>query len=382
MPKCFVRIAYIIVWSIVLVSCSSVATVSDCPNIILKKSDKVGKLDLSDLSDTYTVFKPETTDESMISNILRIWRYKSCVYVLDNRNQILVFDESGKYLWKLNNRGTGPGEYTHLMDFAIDQKHDNILLLDYGRIIRYDLTGKYLDFIKSGDGVEISTDGRYAYMKCFDEENGKANRYSLKIIDLDTSTVTDALPVTDDWAPSCSPGFQTLTFSDGRVLFSRKFDSRIYFLYDKNASATYDIDWGTYTFQNISGEKYDCSEFFRLCRENEFIYSMGDMILSHSLCLFKTNLNLYGLIYRADDTIKLANNLTDTRLFPKSSPPFKSISVNGDTPEIAIVFNSVNSNFFATRCADPKIASVLSGMRDEDNPLLLLYTLKNDVKKL
>ena len=268
------------------------------------------------------------------------------------------------------------------MDFAIDQKHDNILLLDYGRIIRYDLTGKYLDFIKSGDGVEISTDGRYAYMKCFDEENGKANRYSLKIIDLDTSTVTDALPVTDDWAPSCSPGFQTLTFSDGRVLFSRKFDSRIYFLYDKNASATYDIDWSTYTFQNISGEKYDCSEFFRLCRENEFIYSMGDMILSHSLCLFKTNLNLYGLIYRADDTIKLANNLTDTRLFPKSSPHFKTISVNGDTPEIAIVFNSLNSNFFATRCADPKIASVLSGMRDEDNPLLLLYTLKNDVKKL
>lgn len=376
MLKHIAKIILVIIGSTVLCCCNHSDNNNGSPSIIFNQSDKIGKIDLSEISDNYLIFQPETTKESLISKIFRIWDYKSHIYILDNRNRILVFNSSGKYLWKLTNQGNGPGEYTRLMDFAIDQIHDQILLLDYGKILRYDLNGNYIDCIRINEGYEISTNGKYAYIKSFDEENGTANSYSLKIIDLETLAVTDDLPAINNCAPSCNSNMQTLTFSNGKVLLSRKFDSKIYALSNKNVSTVFDIDWGECAFPNITDKKYDCNEFFKLSRENNYIFSIGDIIMSDSLCLFKTNLNSFGLIDKTNNTIKLATSITDSRLFPDIAPPLKPISINGDLPEIAIVINSSNANFFASKCTDPKIATVLNTMEEDDNSVLILSTLK------
>lgn len=375
-PKYPCRILIGVILSLVLCCCNHSDNVDECPVITLNQSDKIEKIDLADISDSYLAFKPETTDESIISNICRVWHYKSCVYILDHKYQILVFDESGKYLWKLNKRGQGPGEYTRLLDFAIDQKHDYLLLLAYNKILRYDLKGNYIDTISTGDGYEIATDGKYAYVKPFDEENGEAVPYSLRVIDLETSKETDVLTAVNDCAPSCYSDMRMLTSSNGRVLFSRKFDSKIYLLSDGQASAEFDIDWGESAFPNTSDKKFDCKEYFKLSRENNYISSVGDMIMSDSLCLFRTNINSYGLIDRAGNTIKLAKNLSDTRLFANMPLPRKSISIDSDLPEIAVIINTTSAKFFALKCADPEIAATLGSMGEEDNPLLIISVLK------
>lgn len=371
------KIFIIIIGALAFNSCKHSDMSNDYPIIRLDKSDEIKKIDLSAITSEYKILKPETTSESLISKIRRVWNFKSYIYILDYRNQILVFDNStGKYSWKLCNIGNGPGEYSRLIDFAIDEVNDQILLLDYGKIIRYDLKGNYIDFINSGDAYEISTDGKYAYLKCFDEENEIANRYSLKIVDLETSAVTDALPVITNCAPSCSSDMRTLTYSDGKVFLSRKFDDKIYSLSNKSVNTLFNIDFGEYTFPNISDKKYDCNEFFRIARENNYIFCLGDVVMSDSLGLFKTNLNSYGLINKDANTIELAKNITNLRLFPDVAPPLKSIPVDGNLPEIAIVIQPSNANFFASICSDSIVATILSSMEETDNPLLIFSVLK------
>lgn len=98
--------------------------------------------------------------------------------------------------------------------------------------------------------------------------------------------------------------------------------------------------------------------------------------MSDSLCLFKTNLNSFGLIDKTNNTIKLATSITDSRLFPNIAPPLKSISINGDLPKIAIVIQPSNANFFASICSDSIVATILSSMEETDNPLLIFSVLK------
>ena len=376
MLKIIARIIPVIIWSLVLGCGRHSDNTDDCPVITINQSDIVEKIDLADVSESNLVFKPETTDASLISRICRVWHYKSCVYILDSSYQLLVFSETGKYLWKLDKRGSGPGEYSRLMDFAIDPTHDQLLLLCYDKILRYDLNGNYIDNVKTDDGYEISADGKYAYIKSFDQANGETIPFSLKIIDLKSLTVADALPAETDCAPSCMSKMQMLTFSGGKVLFSRKFDSKIYSLSDDSESAVFNINWGECAFPNTSDKKYDCEEFFKLSSENNYIYSIGDIIMSDSLCFFKTNLNSYGLIDRTVNTMKVAKRVTDTRLFPDMPIPLKLIPVDGDLPEIAAVITPSSAKFFALKCKDSNIANILETMDKEDNPVLILSVLK------
>ena len=96
MLKIIARIIPVIIWSLVLGCGRHSDNTDDCPVITINQSDIVEKIDLADVSESNLVFKPETTDASLISRICRVWHYKSCVYILDSSYQLLVFSETGK----------------------------------------------------------------------------------------------------------------------------------------------------------------------------------------------------------------------------------------------------------------------------------------------
>ncbi|MDD4646054.1 MAG: 6-bladed beta-propeller [Bacteroidales bacterium] len=67
-----------------------------------------------------------------------------------NGDFICAFDLSGKFLFKIQRRGKGPGDYNQISDFLIDPVKNSITVLDSDsrKIIRYDLKGSYQDEIK------------------------------------------------------------------------------------------------------------------------------------------------------------------------------------------------------------------------------------------
>lgn len=66
------------------------------------------------------------------------------IYILDARTSrsLYVFEISGKFLFKIQKAGRGPGEYTELNDFTLSD--NNIVLLGYQKVLFFDLQGNYL----------------------------------------------------------------------------------------------------------------------------------------------------------------------------------------------------------------------------------------------
>jgi hypothetical protein len=92
----------------------------------------------------------ETTDESLIRKIYDVIYFNDRYYVFDGRQEkILCFDSTGKYLFKILQKGQGPEEYVTLTNFNIDSYNNQLLLLEhYGSLLTFDLEGKFISKIR------------------------------------------------------------------------------------------------------------------------------------------------------------------------------------------------------------------------------------------
>lgn len=88
----------------------------------------------------------ETTDESLLGSIDKLIEFDGKFYILDKmRKSVLVFDAGGKYLHRIGKMGDGPGEYSALSDFTLDETTGNLYLLtNPSEIYAFDSNGSYL----------------------------------------------------------------------------------------------------------------------------------------------------------------------------------------------------------------------------------------------
>lgn len=93
----------------------------------------------------------ETLDSSVISQVDRLWISNDGsgdIFIFDSKlKKVFIFNSDGKVKSIFDKNGSGPGEYNEIRDVFIDFGSNEIHLLDYQRIKRYDLT----DFRFLGD---------------------------------------------------------------------------------------------------------------------------------------------------------------------------------------------------------------------------------------
>jgi hypothetical protein len=94
----------------------------------------------------------ETTDECLIGRTGKVLIRNNKIYVADfsKAMALFVFDMNGKFLFKISQRGQGPGEYLSFHDFDI-QSNGDIYMFDQWRkkILIYNSEGNYLREIVS-----------------------------------------------------------------------------------------------------------------------------------------------------------------------------------------------------------------------------------------
>ena len=104
-------------------------------------------LPLSTITDEITAVELDFTEESLINpdGISSVHLFENHIYLpLHLQNKILVFDMDGKFVRSIGSKGQGPGEFLILLKFAIDEKNKRLIVVDYSKIICYDLNGKLL----------------------------------------------------------------------------------------------------------------------------------------------------------------------------------------------------------------------------------------------
>ena len=125
------------VLALALGACSK--QVKENSNVIQVDIENVQPMNLADFAESIQLVPLETTDKSLIKRIERIVIQDGKVYIQNDLQDVLVFDENGKFLLSTaQRRGQGPEDYFMMM--SMDVTNDGLISIYEGfRIREYDM---------------------------------------------------------------------------------------------------------------------------------------------------------------------------------------------------------------------------------------------------
>lgn len=96
------------------------------------------------IEDVYYI-ELDTQMDALFSEKTKLLFSEDKIIVFDRRlQQVVVFDEDGDFLFKIQRPGEGPGEYIELWTIAYDEEFDELILAASGKILWYDGYGDYI----------------------------------------------------------------------------------------------------------------------------------------------------------------------------------------------------------------------------------------------
>ncbi|WP_208506135.1 6-bladed beta-propeller [Roseivirga sp. E12] len=167
---------------ILLSSCSDRKEETD--KIVINVNAKTEQLPLSEIITRLDYIPLESGNASFIGAISDVHLFDKKYFVLDvGREQITIFTEEGDYNGKIKFIGNGPGEYSKIDFFDINEFDKTIDIFDIrkGKVLRYDLYGTFVEEIRARiicRDFEVTQKGNYLFYSP-DEVNETADHKTL-----------------------------------------------------------------------------------------------------------------------------------------------------------------------------------------------------------
>ncbi|MCX6225364.1 MAG: 6-bladed beta-propeller [Bacteroidia bacterium] len=156
-------------------------------------------LDLTRMAKEIRLIPLETSEDCLIGTIDKVTVIEDKIFILskgsgDNKESwLLIFKSNGEFISRVGTKGKGPGEYTQLMDFAVNRQNGDILLLSYNQILCFSASNSYKHTINLNFGdrglvanIEIQDDGNIVCegdgkfrLIVIDSKGNPISRYSL-----------------------------------------------------------------------------------------------------------------------------------------------------------------------------------------------------------
>lgn len=241
------RLFKIFILVCVLCSCGE-SYMSD--NKVYINLDVAQNLPVNKLFQDVELIQLDTNKRSLFGKIKKMCLTDSFMYIQDVLQEVvLVFDNKGQFVHKLNKNGRGPQEYVLLGDFTVSPYNNHIFIADRRFILEYDRNNslikrtrflpkehnylQHLEFVNDSVlvGTSIADDMGY---HIFDLRNGKllksqelfprkANRYF-------------------------TTGFRELHRANGIVTFMKPYSNDVYHVKTDGFHKAYEFDFGNYNF--------------------------------------------------------------------------------------------------------------------------------------
>ena len=129
------------------VSCNNV----DDTSLKKYKIDFENSTPIKEFIEHIELIELETIESSLIRDISKVEFYENYIYVFDlSQNIIVIYNQYGKYINKIKNKGQGPKEYLNINDFGINRFSNKLSILDGIKqlLFYYDLKGNLIEIKK------------------------------------------------------------------------------------------------------------------------------------------------------------------------------------------------------------------------------------------
>lgn len=146
-----IKIVFVFILCILFVSCKKQSRINDADVIHINTEGASVKMP-KDIIKEWNIIELENVPEAFISEIrdMAIVDNKIYCFSRDLGGYVVVFDMSGKFLFKMQHVGKAQNEWIELSSFFVNTKEKFVLLADRRskKVLKYDLEG---NFIKSYD---------------------------------------------------------------------------------------------------------------------------------------------------------------------------------------------------------------------------------------
>ncbi|GHT51483.1 hypothetical protein FACS189440_20570 [Bacteroidia bacterium] len=272
--------------------------------VSIDKDNYQEEIRYSELFDSLEYIILETSDNVLIKELSQIKYADDKIFVLDKSTQSLFsFDRKGKLIWKIQNIGQGPKEYSQLMDFDIDEKNNQIFLFSrHEKIQVYDFSGQFINEYRIPlRGISFSSNDNKLYLYSGNRANlinGKNENYGLLFIK-ESTVLKGELPFKEE-LPSVMIYNSPNAFCkyDNEVRFFMPFLTNIYSIKGDSLYVKYYFDFGKF---NLPADYFDNHTVDDL-NKSQYAYGLNSYSENQKYCFFKINCNQqsYTVIYFKD----------------------------------------------------------------------------------
>lgn len=327
---------------------------------------------------SYQFIPLETNDNCLISNITDIEITNNYIYINDNRNKLLVFDLSGKFIKQIGNYGNGPGEYKVISNFHIDIDKQTMIIADGGqsRIIKYNLkndkhisTKKIFSFID----CEWLSDGNIAWYSSRGFESVDKKQYYIKITNqnFEESKLLFPMDFIIQYPIFLGSFFYKL---NSKCYFNLPHIPEIYEVSSQKITSMYQLDLDNHKFAPQEWIKGEGREDYSIIVNTDYVSAQNvketDSYISISY--FAKGANGYLGFYnkKTGDSYKNSlsefirnTGLTDTGVIINTYKNYFIIALNS-----SVLKRNPNSKI-------PELKSISEKINEEDNPVICLLKL-------
>lgn len=85
----------------------------------------------------------ETSETVLLADVRKIVPSNDLLFILDTEYKLRLFDKKGNFIREIGQEGQGPGEYSMLTDFTIDNERKEVYMNDVLKIVVYDYEGNF-----------------------------------------------------------------------------------------------------------------------------------------------------------------------------------------------------------------------------------------------
>ena len=319
----------------------------------------------------------QTNDTILISDIKKVIRYKNKIILLSGaQGHVFIIDATtGRFEGEINKRGRGPGESRKILDIAFYEELEQIIIFnDYSKLLFFDIEGEYLYEEEVGELFEeISLyddevvfynklDGYscYPYVLRFFNIKEKKWRNKGKDVKIDFHIRSQG---------------RNLVKSK-QLWFTAPLDYSLFVFKNNQICNPIKLDISEYALNEdlIKLSISDPLAFFKEVNGNSLIYSLNSIRETSNHLVFKSNQKGVFIINKNDNVVYWdKHDNGQSMLSSKYYYPHE-----GDDEKIMFIIPAHEYVNNAETTLKNNIGA--PGIKEEDNPILIFFKEKENVK--
>lgn len=344
-------------------------------------------LKFTDVIDSIQIIPLESKQDNMIGTIDKVIFYNNQFYILDKSfSSLMQFDRSGKYLGAYGSMGQGRGRFSKIQDFLLDTSRKEVLILSNStQASKFHYALQSHTFTNSEDANLYARNFAYFEGKCLyfldNNINKVSGRYNLISIDTVSQKMQRAFPLFPGYQPEYAfSGFLTPTPTG--ILYNSPMSDTVFEIDDKGIYARYLIDLGSSTMPDSVRRNFNLFQKYALkysAFQNNFIESAHFVALTITKGrLFvqafynRTSKKLYQ-IEPSDKSLGFGNLIG----VPVGIIEDKKYVASIKASDLADLYRSDSTSAQAVNQYSPALAKLMPSIKSTDNPVLVIFQLKN-----